>query len=116
MGLKVITGSDASWSDYKLGNTAYETECLVTAGMSPMQGVASVTSEAATALGIDDVAGTLEEGKEADIIALDGDPTEDVGALFDVSEVFLAGRRVDRGSAASLAAIRQMPPGSPATE
>ena len=112
MGLKVITGSDASWSDYKLGNTAYETECLVAAGMSPAQGVVSVTGDAATALGIDDVTGTLEEGKEADIIALDGDPTEDVGALFNVSEVLLAGRRVDRGSAESLASIRQMPPGS----
>ena len=65
MGLKVITGSDASWSDYKLGNTAYETECLVAAGMSPAQGVVSVTGDAATALGIDDVTGTLEEGKEA---------------------------------------------------
>ena len=33
MGLKVITGSDSSWSDYQLGNTVYETECLVMAGL-----------------------------------------------------------------------------------
>ena len=39
MGLKVITGSDSSWGDYQLGNTVYETELLVHAGYSHMQGV-----------------------------------------------------------------------------
>jgi imidazolonepropionase-like amidohydrolase len=110
MGLKVITGSDSSWGDYKLGNTPYETECLVMAGRSPMQGVLSVTSEAAAALGIDDSVGVLEAGKEADVVVLDGNPSEDIGDLWNVVDVFLAGRRVDRGSASSLAAIRQMPP------
>ena len=112
MALKVITGSDASWGDYQLGNTPYETECLVMAGYSPMQGVVSVTGDAAAALGIDDVTGTLEEGNEADIIAVDGNPAENVSDLFKVSEVFLAGRQIDRGSEESLAAIRQLPPSS----
>ena len=111
MGLKVITGSDSSWGDYRLGNTQYETECLVMAGRSPMQGVLSVTSEAAAALGIDDTVGTLEAGKEADIVVLDGNPSENIGDLWNVVDVFQAGRRVERGSAEVLAAIRQMPPG-----
>ena len=34
MGLKIITGSDSSWGNYQLGNTVYETECLVMAGYS----------------------------------------------------------------------------------
>jgi len=110
MGLKVITGSDSSWGEYRLGNTAYEAECLVMAGYSPMQGVLSVTSEAAAALGIDDVTGTLEPGKEADIVVIDGNPSEDVKDLWNVADVYLAGRRVDRGSDESLATIRQMPP------
>ena len=51
MGVKVITGSDSSWSSYRLGNTPYETELLVHAGYTPMQGVLSVTGWAADALG-----------------------------------------------------------------
>ena len=110
MGAKVITGSDSSWSSYKLGNTAYETECLVMAGFSPMQGVLSVTSEAAKALDVDDIVGTLEPGKEADVVVVDGDPTQDITHLWNVAEVFKAGERVDRGSEESRAATRQMPP------
>ena len=112
MGLKVITGSDSSWGEYRLGNTAYETECLVMAGFSPMQGVLSVTSEAARALDVDDIVGTLEPGKEADVVVVDGDPTEDIADLWNVAEVFKAGQRVDRGSDESRAATRQLPPGA----
>ena len=112
MGLKVITGSDSSWSDYQLGNTVYEAECLVMAGYSPGQAVVSVTGQAAVSLGIGETTGTLEAGKEADVIVVDGDPTKDIGALWNVVEVFLAGRRVERGSEESLAATRQLPPES----
>jgi len=110
MDVKVITGSDSSWGDYQLGNTAYETECLVMAGFSAMQGVLSVTGEAAKALGVDDIVGTLEPGKEADVVVVDGDPTEDITQLWNVAEVFKAGQRVDRGSEESRAATRQLPP------
>ena len=111
MGLKIITGSDSSWGYYQLGNTVHETECLVMAGYSPMQGVLSVTRDAAKALGVDDTVGTLEPGKEADIIVVDGDPSERISELWNVSEVFLAGQRIERGSEDSVAATRQLPPG-----
>ena len=111
MGLKIITGSDSSWGHYQLGNTVHETECLVMAGYSPMQGVLSVTRDAAKALGVDDTVGTLEPGKEADIIVVDGDPSKQISDLWNVSEVFLAGQRIERGSEDSLAATRQLPPG-----
>jgi len=111
MGLKVITGSDSSWGDYQLGNTVYETELLVEAGYSAMKGVQSVTSEAAKALGLDDLVGTLEVGKEADLIIVDGDPSQDINALWNVEEVFLAGEIVDRGSFDSKVTVRQQPIG-----
>ncbi len=110
MGLKVITGSDSSWGDYMLGNTVYETECLVMAGYSNMQGILSVTRDAARALDMDNLVGTLESGKEADIIVVDGDPTENINDLWNVEEVFLGGTRIDRGSPEAVAANRQSRP------
>ena len=107
--MRVITGSDSSWGDYKLGNTVYETELLVQAGYSNMAGIMSVTSWASAALGMDDMVGTLEPGKEADILIINGDPSADINALWNVADVFFAGKRVERGSDASLAAVRQTP-------
>ena len=112
MGLKIITGSDSSWGDYKLGNAVYETECLTMAGFSAMQGIVSVTSEAAKSLGVDSITGSLEPQKEADIIIVEGNPAENIQDLWKVRDVFLAGLRVDRGPAEFLSEMRQHPPGS----
>ncbi len=90
--------------------TVYETECLVRAGMSAMRGIVSVTSDAAKSLGIDSVTGSLEQGKEADIIIVDGNPAEDINTLWNIADVFLGGQRVDRGPESVLAGIRQHPP------
>ena len=109
MGVKVITGSDSSWSSYQLGNTVYETELLVHAGYTPMQGVLSVTSWAADALGVSDTVGALEPGKAADILVVQGNPAADINALWNVEDVYLAGSKIERGSDDSIAAVRQPP-------
>ncbi len=109
MGLKVITGSDSSWGNYKLGNTVYETELLVHAGYTPLQGVLSVTSWAAAALNMEDRVGTLEPGKEADVLVVRGNPAQDINDLWNVEDVFFAGRKLERGSEESRAAVRQTP-------
>ena len=109
MDLKVITGSDSSWGDYQLGNTVYESELLVHAGYSHIEGVMSVTNWAAEALGVDDIVGTLEPGKQADILVVDGDPSKNVNDLWNVVDVFFKGEKIDRGSEESLAAVRQPP-------
>ena len=108
MGLRVITGSDSSWGNYKLGNTVYEAEMLVMAGYSHMQGVLSVTSWAASALGMDGEVGSLEPGKLADVLVVGGNPAEDINALWNVREVFFGGAKLERGSEESLAAVRQI--------
>ena len=74
-----------------------------------MQGVLSVTKWAAEALGVGDVAGTLEPGKQADILVVEGDPSKDVNDLWNVADVFFRGDRLERGSEESRAAVRQMP-------
>lgn len=81
------------------------------AGYSPMQALQSVTRNSAASIGVDDRVGTLEPGKEADLIVVDGNPAKDVDALWNVAEVFFAGKKVDRGSDQSVAGIRQRPPG-----
>ena len=98
MGLKVITGSDSSWSDYSLGNTFHETELLVESGYSNYEGLKSVTINAAMALGLGDIAGSIEKGKSADFAILKSNPLDDIKNLSSVDEVFLMGQHIDRGS------------------
>ncbi len=112
MDVRMITGSDSSWADYRLGNAAYETELLAEAGMSGPAAVASITGDAARSLGVDESVGTLEPGKHADLVVIDGQPDRNVSDLWKVADVFLGGRRVDRGSSDSRAPIRQQPPAS----
>ena len=90
MGLKVITGSDSSWSDYSLGNTFHETELLVESGYSNYEGLKSVTINAAMALGLGDIAGSIEKGKSADFAILKSNPLDDIKNLSSVDEVLFA--------------------------
>ena len=107
---KYIEKQEGRFYPTELGNTVNETECLVMAGYSAMQGVMSVTIEAAKALDMDDTVGSLEPGKKADVIVVDGSPDEDILDLWKVDEVFFNGERMDRGSMKSLASTRQQRP------
>ena len=111
-GVKIITGSDSSWGDYPLGNAVHETECLRMAGMPGMDAVMSITGDAARAIGVDAITGSLEPGKAADIIAVDGNPIHTLDALWSVTDVIAAGQLIDRGSKDSIAATRQPQPPS----
>ena len=111
-GVKIITGSDSSWGEYPLGNAVNETECLRMAGMPGMDAVMSITGDAARAIAVDDVTGSLQPGKAADIIVVDGNPAADLDALWSVTEVIAAGKLIDRGSPDSIAATRQPKPPS----
>ena len=54
---------------------------FVELGMSTMQAIVAATKTASEAIGIEGKTGTLEEGKMADIIFIDGDPLQDIGLL-----------------------------------
>jgi imidazolonepropionase-like amidohydrolase len=60
--------------------------------MTPLQALRSGTSVSAALLGVDDETGTLEAGKAADIIAVDGNPFEDMQALRRVAFVMKGGK------------------------
>lgn len=88
-GVRVAFGTDSGVS--KHGNNAREFELMVEAGYSPEEAIESATVIASEHIRMDDVIGTLEAGKHADLIALDGDPLADVSELLDVDFVMKDG-------------------------
>jgi imidazolonepropionase-like amidohydrolase len=62
---------------------------MVEAGMSPAEALKSATSTAAYALGLDDLIGTIEPGKLADLVVVDGDPFQDLTVLLDPDRIHL---------------------------
>ena len=68
-------------------------------GLDTVTALQAVTSRAAVALGIDERVGTLEAGKRADVLVVDGDPLGDVSALANPTAVYQAGRPVARDGA-----------------
>ena len=78
-GVRVVAGTDAGgWFH---GNNAVELDMLADAGMTPMQALVAGTREAAACCGLESDLGTLEAGKLADLIVLDGNPLSDVTVL-----------------------------------
>ena len=92
LGVKIAFGTDAGVS--KHGRNADEFEWLVKFGMSPMEAIKAATVNAAALLGLDKEVGTLEAGKSADIIAVDGDPLADVRVLKRMAFVMARGEVV----------------------
>ena len=77
------------------GGLAKEMEYLVDFGASPEDALKAATSSAALVCGMSDQIGTLEKGKLADVIAVEGNPLEDIRVLQGSKTVILGGRRVD---------------------
>jgi imidazolonepropionase-like amidohydrolase len=89
-GVKLAFGTDAGVCPY--GISAKQLAYMVKYGMTPMQAIQSATVAAADLLGHADELGSIKPGKYADIIALTGDPQQDVGALEEVQFVMKDGR------------------------
>jgi imidazolonepropionase-like amidohydrolase len=79
-GVAVAMGSDAVFSMF--GQNTRELEWLVRAGMTPAQALAAATTIPAKMLGHAADLGALAPGFHADIVAVDGDPLEDVGVVI----------------------------------
>ena len=91
-GVKIAFGTDAGVS--KHGRNADEFELMVKHGMPPAAAIEAATVNAAALLGLSDTIGTLERGKAADIIAVEGDPLTDVTVLKRVGFVMKSGEVV----------------------
>jgi imidazolonepropionase-like amidohydrolase len=88
--VKVALGTDSGVSPH--GRNAEEFVLMTQAGMAPAAALRAGTSGAATLLGLEARVGTLEAGKEADVVAVPGDPLADITATQRVSFVMKGGR------------------------
>src|SRR5437870_10308390 len=88
-GVKVAFGTDAAV--YPHGLNAHEFGVIVKLGLTPLQAIQAATVNAADLLGWSDKIGGIDPGKWADIIAVDGDPLQDVTALEHVKFVMKGG-------------------------
>ena len=96
-GVKIAAGTDCGAPGHPHGTLPMELELMVEAGATPAQAIRFGTSAAADLLGLGEEVGTLEPGKRADLLAVAGDPLQDVRSLQDVLLVVAAGRHVFGG-------------------
>ncbi len=93
VGVKIALGTDAGGGAARHGRIAREAELMVECGMEPRHALIAATSSAAALIG-ESERGTIEEGKIADLVLLDANPLENIGALRLIVDVFQEGRRV----------------------
>lgn len=97
-GVNLVCGSDSAWNYYKMGEFQKEILTHVEIGMSAAEAIRSATIESARSCGVDHIVGTLELGKQADLLVVDGDPVENITDIFNVVDVFQSGNLVDRNN------------------
>ena len=89
-GVKIAFGTDTGVSPH--GENAHEFELMVEGGMPPMEAIQSATLTAAKLLRIDDRLGTIEAKKIADVVAVKGNPLEDISLMRQVAFVMKEGK------------------------
>lgn len=95
-GIRVGLGTDASCPFVTQYNTWRELEYIVKyIGVTPQQAIYNATRGNAEILGIEDETGTIEEGKSADLLLLDGNPIEDIRLLSHPDQVMLRGHFIN---------------------
>ena len=91
-GVAIVPGSDTGLVGYGLHR---ELELYVEAGMTPLEAIQSATIVSAKAMNLDRDSGTIEPGKRADMILVDGDPLRNISDLRKMTLVFANGRRLN---------------------
>ena len=87
-GIKIAMGTDMGLEP-GMGTNAYELEIYCDLGMTPMEAIVTATKNAGEALGMGEDLGTIEAGKIADVVAVDGDPLADIRVLQERKKIHL---------------------------
>jgi imidazolonepropionase-like amidohydrolase len=90
-GVRIVFGTDSTTLYNPLGDIEREIDLMARAGMDPLDIIRSATSRAAEACGIDGEVGTLEVGKAADIVLVDGDVRGDIAVMTRIRSVWRDG-------------------------
>jgi imidazolonepropionase-like amidohydrolase len=93
-GIPIVAGSDTGLVGYGLDR---EIELYVQAGMTPLEAIQAATIVPARAMKLDADSGTIEAGKRADMILVDGNPLENISDIRKVSRVVANGRMYEAG-------------------
>ena len=93
-GVTVVAGNDAGLPYTGFGCLWQELDAMMSGGMTAMQAITAATAAAARMLRMEDQIGSIQPGKQADLIVVDGNPAEDISALSRVQLVMQAGRIV----------------------
>jgi imidazolonepropionase-like amidohydrolase len=88
-GVPIVAGTDQAVPGFSLDR---EIELYVQAGFTPMEAIQAATLVPARAMGMEKDSGTIEAGKRADVILVDGNPLENISDIRKVSAVFAAGK------------------------
>jgi imidazolonepropionase-like amidohydrolase len=92
LGGRIVAGTDTPQQFVVPGSSLHrELELYVAAGLTPAAALKSATADAADLLGIADRAGTVDVGKDADLVLLDGDPLTDIRATGRIVAVVRGG-------------------------
>jgi imidazolonepropionase-like amidohydrolase len=86
-GVRIVAGTDAGGHGHP--RNAMELSCLVKAGLSPMQALRAATGWAAECLGMEADIGTVQAGRLADLVVVDGDPLADIALLERPAQILL---------------------------
>ncbi|MDP6716065.1 MAG: amidohydrolase family protein [SAR202 cluster bacterium] len=94
-GVKFVTGMDSGMTNAHFDDFAYIPEVMVDElHITPMEAIISATRTSADCLGLLDEIGTLEEGKAADVLIINGNPAEDIKALHSVNTIVQQGELI----------------------
>ncbi len=95
-GATVGSGTDAGVTGTLHGRSSLrEIELMVGAGLTPVQAIAAATSSSAKAIGANGERGTIEPGKLADLVLVQGAPHEHIADIYNVVGVWLGGQKLD---------------------
>ncbi len=95
--VKIVVGSHGPWNKYvEMGSTyQHEMNLFAETGMGPMEIIKSATIENARFFRIEHRLGSIEKGKQADLLLIEGNPVNDINDMYNIKRVMLNGKWVE---------------------